>query len=86
MTITLRAKANYVVDIALLISFLFLFTTGLIKFPGLVGLFGMNFGGMPIGLISGIHDWSGITMGVLVLIHIILHWSNIVAVTKKLFK
>jgi len=83
MALNRRTKINYVVDIGLGVSFLLVFVAGIIKFPGLVKVFGINFGDLPIALISTIHDWSGLTMGILVLIHLLLHWGWIVGTTKQ---
>jgi hypothetical protein len=69
-----------------MIDVISLFITGLIKFPGLVGFFGIRFGDLPIGTISGIHDWSGIILIILVFLHLILHWSSLKAMTKRIFK
>jgi len=35
--------------------------------------------------LSTIHDWSGIVMVLLVLVHLILHWDWIVCETKNIF-
>ena len=78
------AKVNYVVDVGLGVSFLLVFIAGLVKFPGLVGGFGIRFGDLPIGTISAIHDWSGLIMGILVFIHILLNWGWIKATTKHI--
>jgi len=37
-----------------------------------------------MGAITKIHDFSGLAMGLLVLVHIIMHWRWIVSFTKKL--
>ena len=75
-----KAKLNYFIDLGLFISFLLVFVTGIIKFPpfGLKDFYFQN--------INKIHDLSGIAMGVLVLIHLILHWSWITSMTKSFFK
>jgi hypothetical protein len=39
---------------------------------------------MPLALMSDIHDWSGILLGILVAIHIILNHRWIVAMTRKI--
>ncbi len=79
-----RITMDYFVDIGLIITFAIAFVTGLIKFPGLLGKFGLHITDLPIGRISRFHDWAGLIMGLLVLVHIVLHWSFIVAMTKKL--
>ncbi len=80
-----RAKLNYVIDVGLGVSFFLVFITGLVKFPGLVQFFGISRGSLPSLQSSTLHDWSGVVMGLLVLIHLILHWKWIVCMTKSIF-
>lgn len=82
-----RTKLNYWIDIGLALSFLTCFITGLIKWHGLIRIIGTSaYKTLHFTNISLIHDWSGLIMGVLVLIHLGLHWKWIVAVTKSIFK
>lgn len=68
-----RRDINWIVGVLLAISFLMVFITGLIIFPGLIGLLGISRGSLPLGYISTVHDFSGIAMGLLALIHIFLN-------------
>ncbi len=78
---------NYWIDVGLAISFFICFITGLIKWPGLIKLIGVSaYRTLSFSNISMLHDWSGLIMGLLVLIHLVLHWDWIVAVTKNVFK
>ncbi len=81
-----KAKLNYIVDLGLIVSFLAAFITGLIKFPGLLRSLGVETAGIPFREISRLHDWSGLVMGILVLVHIALNLSWLVAMTKKYLK
>lgn len=83
-----KAKINYFVDLGLLIFFISLFITGIIKFPGLLQTLniGIYHRDLPMYEINAIHDWSGITLGVLVFIHLMLHWNWIVVMTKQLLR
>jgi Domain of unknown function (DUF4405) len=77
---------NYWIDIGLAISFFVCFITGLIKWPGLVKMIGVSaYRTLSFGNISMLHDWSGLIMGLFVLVHLVLHWSWIVAVSKRVF-
>lgn len=78
-----RTFLNYIIDIGLIVSFMMSFTTAIIKFPGFLPKIGVNPASVPIYQISVIHDWSGIAMGVLVMVHLVLHWKWIVAMTKR---
>jgi len=80
-----RTKLNYWIDVGLAISFFICFITGLIKWPGLIKLIGTSaYRTLHFRNISIIHDWSGLIMGLLVIIHLVLHWKWIVAVTKNI--
>ena len=81
-----RIKLNYWVDIGLAISFFICFTTGLVKWPGLIKVIGVSaYKFLHVSNISTWHDWSGLIMGLLVLVHLALHWKWIVVMTKKIF-
>jgi len=81
-----RTKLNYWIDVGLAISFFTCFITGLIKWPGLVKIIGVStYKTIHFRNISSLHDLSGLIMGLLVLIHLVLHWKWIVCVTKSIF-
>ena len=82
-----RTILNYWIDIGLSISFFICFITGLIKWPGLIKLIGVSaYKVLHVKNISFLHDWSGLIMGLLVLIHLALHWKWMVCVTKSILK
>lgn len=74
---------NYIVDAGLALSFLIVVITGIIKWPGLYRYF--KFSGATMRLMTFLHDWIGLLMTLLVLIHLILHWRWIVRMTKNIF-
>jgi hypothetical protein len=80
-----RGWLLYIVDVILGLSFLAVFATGVVKFPGLLPWMGVSYGTMPMKALSVIHDWGGVLMGMAALVHLILHWRWIVAMTKRLF-
>jgi len=81
-----KAKLNYWIDVGLAISFFICFITGLIKWPGLIRIIGTSaYRTLHFRNISLLHDWSGLIMGLLVIIHLALHWKWIVYMTKNLF-
>ena len=79
---------KYLVDIGLLISGLLVIITGIVKFKSFLALFGasINYAEFPIRIFSKLHDWSGIAMAVLVIVHLIMNWDWIIATTKNIFK
>jgi hypothetical protein len=80
-----KAKLNYIVDLGLIVSFLGVFITGIVKFPGLLQSLGVDVKNLPWREISKVHDWSGLVMGILVFVHLVIHWNWIVCMTKKYF-
>lgn len=85
-----RNKLNFIVDFFAFISFLVVAKTGLIIFLFLPegvrqGRY-QEFFGITKSTYSFIHDWAGIVMIVLVVIHFILHWRWIVCSFKNVFK
>lgn len=81
-----RSRLNYWVDIGLFITAVSTFITGIIKFPGFLRLIGYSPRHLPMDLIMFIHDWGGLAVGVLSLVHVILHWKWMVKMTQNLFK
>ena len=79
-----RNTVLYIIDLFLLILICISFITGLIKFPGLLRNIGIDYLNIPFHSISLIHDWSGLFMGILIFIHLILHWKWMVQMTKKI--
>jgi len=58
---------------ALFLVFLGSLATGIIKFPGLLGFFGIDNTSLPRRQINLVHDWSGIILVILIIIHLILN-------------
>lgn len=78
-----RDTLNYVIDIILLISLIFVFITGLLKWPGL--LKSLGFENIPWKQFKMIHDWSGLLLGIGALLHLILHRDFMACETRNLF-
>jgi hypothetical protein len=78
----MKNTVKYVVDVVMGISFLICFLTGLMKWPN------KAFGHMiPPGSVSALHDYSGIVLGIIIVVHVLLNWSWITQITRKmLFK
>jgi len=81
-----RTKLNYIVDVLMGIAFLLVFITGIFKMPAWTQYFDFVFRVIGPRLMMKIHDISGFVMGLLVLVHLILHWNWIVATTKLYLK
>lgn len=85
-----KSKLNFVVDFLAFISFLVAAKTGFIILfflPSGVRQGGyQEFFGITKSTYSAIHNWAGVILIILVIIHIILHWQWIVCGIKNLFK
>lgn len=85
-----KAKLNYLVDFLLFISFFITAATGLVLFFFIPS--GVRQGGYQtfIGIMKATwtdtHNYAGLAMIILSLIHLILHWNWIVCMTKNLFE
>jgi cytochrome b subunit of formate dehydrogenase len=71
------------VDLAMGITFVICFVTGLLKWTLLLRLTGLTRVILPSALISDLHDWSGILLGLLVLVHLYLNRVWIIGMTKR---
>ena len=78
-----RIKLNYFIDILLAISFILVGLTGVLKTGWFLRTVGLNYASIPIRTISFIHDWSGIAFVLLAILHLILHFNWLVAMTKQ---
>jgi len=83
-----RKNINYFVDLGLVFTFLASFGTGiikvLVKYPEILRFLGIR--SLRMHTISRVHDLSGVLMGTLVLIHLLLHWRWLFTTTKKMFR
>jgi len=84
-----RAKLDYLVDVFMAISFMVTAVAGLVLFLFLRG--GIQRGGQLefLGIMkytwSTVHEWAGIIMLILIMIHLLLHLHWITGMTRKVF-
>lgn len=78
-----RDKILFTVDVGLALAFFASALTGILKFPGFLHFFGMDYRALQVLGLNTVHDFSGILMACLVLIHLFLHWRWIVGMIKK---
>jgi hypothetical protein len=74
---------KWLVNVVMGVAFVISFATGLLKFTLLLRMTGLNVIILPSAVISDVHDWSGILLGLLVFTHLYLNRSWIMSVTKK---
>jgi len=79
-----KAITNYIVDIGMGFSFVIVFITGILKFPQL--FFYFRTWNLNWKIITLIHDWSGVILGLLIILHFVLHWEWTKNITRNLFR
>jgi len=80
-----RAHIDYWIDVGLLVSFLGVAITGIIKLKSIAASLGITYGTPIFTSLSRLHDWSGVIMAILVIVHLILHHEWISTVSKQIF-
>jgi len=81
-----KKVVNYIINISMLVSIILLFFTGLIKYPPIQALLGIEVASIPYTAISTVHDLSGISMLVLGFFHVLMHIKGMLKTTKSIFK
>jgi hypothetical protein len=71
-------------DVAMGVSFLVCFITGMFKFTFFMRLSGLTTLVLPIAQMSNIHDWSGLALGLFVAVHLVLNRAWIMTMTRKI--
>jgi cytochrome b subunit of formate dehydrogenase len=71
-------------DLAMGVSFLVCFITGMFKFTVFMRLSGLTTLVLPIAQMSNLHDWSGIALGFFVAVHLVLNRTWIMTMTRKI--
>jgi hypothetical protein len=78
-----KSNLNYAIDVLAFFAIILVGITGVLKFQNFSKILGIH----PLPLwIHGIHDWAGIVLVFLMLLHIILHWKWLIAMTKNKLK
>ena len=75
---------HYSVDLILFICFLIAGITGLMIFPGLLKIIGINLNDLPKIQIYYYHHWLGLILLLIAFIHFQLHWKWYITTTKKI--
>jgi len=79
-----KRNIYYIIDLGLVISFMLIFITGILK---LLDLYGYVF--YPLGFlvnISIVHNWSSLILGILATLHTVLHLKWFVYKFKQIFR
>ena len=72
--------ASFIINIILLIASILLIITGIIKYPGLLNVENTP---IPLNEISFIHEWSGIVVFSLVIVHLIFFLKKVISSKKS---
>jgi hypothetical protein len=79
-----RQVIKWGLDLAMGVTFLISFVTGMFKFTFFMQVSGLNALVLPIAQMSLIHDWSGFLLGIFVACHLILNRAWIMTMTRKI--
>jgi hypothetical protein len=77
-----KKTIRQITSIILLMAMAACFITGIIKWPFLIQTLGISFRQLPMAMITDIHDWSGLLLGLLALIHVIQYRYQVVRMIK----
>lgn len=72
-TIFKSYENNKILNLLLIISFVLVIITGIIKYPGFLSYIKINITSIPINFITIIHNYFGIMAFITTIIHILLH-------------
>ena len=67
---------TWTIDFMMLPVFLVCLVTGIIMFPGFLELIHVRARNVPFETIQFLHDWSGLSLGAGILLHLGLHWRQ----------
>ena len=73
-----KVKWNYIIDVLILIAFIIVAITGLLKWPG-VGAHKF----LPMLKLTMLHDLSGLIATIFAFLHVALNWNFMICMTKK---
>ena len=77
-----KAHLNYFIDLLMLIVGSIVAITGVLKLPILHSIYRT----LPTQTLTKLHDVSCVIIIILVIIHLVLHWTWIVSMTKSFLK
>jgi hypothetical protein len=77
-----RTRMKYYLDVGMTSFFLLCLGTGIVKFAPVTRFLALK--SSAIAPMTLVHDWSGIAFGLCALLHLVLHWNWMVAMTRKI--
>lgn len=83
MAIT-RNTINYILNWLAFLLGLTTLITGIMRFSNILAFIVINIGPVNVQLMNFIHRWTGVGAGLIILVHIILHWRWVFKTTKNL--
>jgi hypothetical protein len=76
--------ADYIIILTLAISSVLAGITGILKLPNILLELGLYY--QLSGILTKIHDWSGLIMGIMAISHVVINWRRLVGFTKRIAK
>ncbi len=81
---TTRHTGRYLLVIGLLAAFFACFITGVFKVPAISQIFGMTYRSAPMVVLTAVHDWTGVVLGALIIVHVLVYRKWILAMSRKI--
>ena len=78
-----KKNVNNIIDIIILIIFFIVGITGIIIFPNLLKIFGINVNNLPKVELYKYHHWLGLILFIITSIHIDRYWKLLLNTTKN---
>ena len=75
---------NYILNWIAFLSGLTTLITGIMRFSNILTFIVINIVPVNVQLMNLIHRWSGLIAGIIIFIHLILHWRWVARTTKNL--
>ena len=66
-----KRTITHLTSFILLIVTIICIISGIIKWPGFINALGLTYRDLPMAQITGVHDWTGILMILLMVLHLI---------------
>jgi hypothetical protein len=78
-----KLTIKYLIDMGMAVTFILVIITGLMKFPLILNALEVNQSRLPTYELSIIHDYSGLSMGILIMAHLVFNFKWLAKTTKK---
>ena len=79
-----KNTVNYIINWMAFLLGLTTLVTGILRFSNVLAFIVINIGPVDVNIMNFIHRWTGLAAGVIILVHLVLHWRWVARTTKNL--